>query len=131
MFKFKIGQHVWFLLGPMAQGGDLEYREGDITKQDAVANFHGSPDAVYEIQASDGVYERDEREIYASFDEVCAVVDANLEYQVCMAGQRIEEIAKELQEALANQEAAEKRLRDWNSRCRKASAPGRKPRKHK
>ena len=122
MFRFRIGQHVWFLVGPMSDDEDPEYLEGDITKRYIDDEWHGSPDGIYEIQTSAGVYERDEGDLYASFDELRAAVDEDLEYWVGIAGQRIKETAEELAEAHVDKAAAEKRLRDWNRRCRKVGS---------
>lgn len=110
MFKFKIEQHVWFLIGPMK---DPEYLEGVITKQIAVADLHGSPDAVYEIQTADGTYDRDEEDLYASFDELCSAVANYLEYEVRHAEKRIREINQELSGARVNLSIAKKRLAKW------------------
>ena len=122
MFKFNIGQHVWFLISDPATEENPEYLEGDITKRYIDDEWHGSPDAVYEIQTSDGVYEREECDLYASFDELRAAVDEDLEYWVGIAGKRIKEITEELAEARVDKAAAEKRLRDWNRRCRKVGS---------
>lgn len=119
MFKFKIGQHVWFLLGPMTDEEDPEYLEGDITRQYVDDDHHGSPDALYEIQTADGVYDRAEEDIYESFDELREAVTDDLEYWVDQAAQRVKDIKEELAEARIDKAAAEKRLRDWNNRCRK------------
>lgn len=128
MFKFKIGQHVWFLVGPMGEDEDPEYLEGDITKQYVDDDHHGSPDALYEIQAAGDLYDREEADLYASFDELNKDVTEDLQYWVNHARQRVKELKEELTEARVDKAAAEKRLRDWNLRCRKADAePKRNP----
>lgn len=121
MFKYKIGQIVWFLLGPMGEDEDPEYLEGFIIKQDAVANCHGSPDAVYEIQAGDDIYERDEEDLYASFDELNKAVTEDLQYWVDHARQRVKEVKEDLDEACADREAAKQRLARWVERFKKGS----------
>lgn len=113
MFKYKIGQHVWFLVGPLGEDEDPEYLEGDITKQYVDDDHHGSPDALYEIQAADGVYERAEEDLYASFDELDKAVTADLQYCVDHARKRIKELKEELTEARADREAAKQRLVRW------------------
>lgn len=113
MFKYKIGQHVWFLLGPMTDEEDPEYLEGDITKQYVDDDHHGSPDALYEIQTADGVYDRAEEDLYASFDELSEDVTDDLEYWAGQAVQRVKELKEELTEARADREAAKQRLERW------------------
>ena len=112
MFKFKIGQHVWFLVGPMGEDEDPEYLEGFITRQ-YVDDHHGSPDALYELQAADGVYERAEEDLYASFDDLNKAVTTELQYCVDHARKRIKELKEELTEARADRKAAKKRLARW------------------
>lgn len=124
MFKYKIGQHVWFLISDPATEEDPEYLEGNIIKQDAVADLHGSPDAVYEIRAVDGVYERDEEDLYASFDELSTAVTEDLQYWIDHARQRVKEIKEELDEAWADKEAAKQRLARWAERLKKGSGDG-------
>lgn len=113
MFKFKIGQHVWFLVGPMLDDEDPEYLEGDITKQYVDDDHHGSPDALYEIQAADGIYERDEEDLYASFEELNKAVTADLKYWVERDTERIKDLKEKLVLVRASREAAKGRLERW------------------
>lgn len=116
MFKFKIGQHVWFLVGPMEEGEDPEYLEGDIIKQYVDDDHHGSPDAWYKIQAADVIYDREEAGLYASFDELNKAVTADLQYWADYTRKRVKEIKKKLDEACADREAAKQRLARWEKR---------------
>ena len=113
MFKYKIGQHVWFLVGPMGEDEDPEYLEGYITKQYVDDDHHGSPDALYEIQSGDDFWERDEEDLYASFDELDKAVTEDLQYWVDHARQRVKELKEELTEARADRKAAKQRLARW------------------
>lgn len=113
MFKYKIGQHVWFLVGPMAEDEDPEYLEGFITKQYVDDDHHGSPDALYEIRAAGDFYDREESDLYASFDELDKAVTEDLQYWVNQARKRVKEIKEELTEARADREAAKQRLARW------------------
>lgn len=127
MFKFKIGQHVWFLVGPMSIGpmadddDDTEYLEGFITRQYVDDDHHGSPDALYEIQAGDDLYDREESDLYASFDELNKAVTADLQYWVDHTRQRVEEVKEELAVACTDREVAEQRLAEWVERFKKGS----------
>ena len=121
MFKYKTGQHVWFLLGPMAEDEDPEYLEGIITKQYVDDDHHGSPDALYEIQSGDDLYDREESDLYATFDELNKAVTADLQYWVDHAQQRVQEIKEELDEACTDREAAKQRLARWVERFKKGS----------
>lgn len=126
MFKFKIGQHVWFLVGPMSVGpmaddDDPEYLEGDITKQYVDDDHHGSPDAWYKIQAAGVIYDREESDLYASFDELNEAVTANLQYWADYTRQRVEEVKEELAVACADREVAKQRLDEWVERFKKGS----------
>jgi hypothetical protein len=113
MFKYNIGQHVWFLVGSMSDEEDPEYLEGDITKQYVDDDHHGSPDALYEIQAGDDLYDREEADLYASFDELNKAVTEDLQYWVDHARKRVKEIKEELNEARADRKAAKQRLARW------------------
>ena len=121
MFKYKIGQHVWFLLGPMAEDEDPEYLEGFITRQYVDDDHHGSPDALYEIQAAGDLYDREEYDLYASFDELNKAVTADLQYWVDHTRQRVEEIKEELAVACTDREVAKQRLAEWVERSKKGS----------
>ena len=126
MFKFNIGQHVWFLVGPMSIGpmaddDDPEYLEGYITKQYVDDDHHGRPDGVYEIQSGNDVYERYEGDLYASFDELNKAVTEDLQYWVDCTRQRVEEVKEELDEACTDREVAEQRLAEWVERFKKGN----------
>lgn len=121
MFKYKIGQHVWFLVGPMADDEDPEYLEGDITKQYVDDDHHGSPDALYEIQVAGDLYDREESDLYASFDELIKAVTEDLQGWVDYARRRVKAIKEELDEACADREAAKRRLARWAKRFKKGS----------
>jgi len=116
MFKYKIGQHVWFLLGPMAEDEDPEYLEGFITRQYVDDDHHGSPDALYEIQAAGDLYDREEYDLYASFDELNKAVTEDLQYWVDHAKQLIKKLKEELHEARSEAVVAKKRLARWVER---------------
>ena len=120
MFKYKIGQHVWFLVGPMSDDEDPEYLEGDITTRDMDETIRGEPTPVYEIQAFDGIYERDEEDLYASFEELNKAETEDLQYWVDQASQRIKELKEELAEARAKRDAAKGRLARWEKQHGKA-----------
>lgn len=120
MFKYKIGQHVWFLVGPMADDEDPEYLEGDITGRYTDDEWHDSPTGVYELQSGDDLYERDEEDLYASFDELNKDVIEDLQYWVDHARKRVKEIKNELTEARADREAAKQRLARWEKQYGKA-----------
>lgn len=120
MFKYKIGQHIWFLVGPLGYDEDPEYLEGCITKQYIDDDdHHGSPDALYKIQAAGVIYDREESDLYASFDELNKAVTGDLQYRVDHARRRVEEIKEELDEACAAKEAAKQRLARWVERFKK------------
>ena len=119
MFKYKIGQIVWFLVGPMGEDEDPEYLEGFITRQYVDDDHHGSPDALYEIQSGDDLYDREESDLYASFDELSTAVTADLQYWVDHARKRVKEIKEELDEAWTDWEAAKQRLARWAERIKK------------
>ena len=121
MFKFKIGQHVWFLVFRQRADEDPEYLEGYITKQYVDDDHHGSPDAWYKIQAADVLYERAEEDLYASFDELSTAVTADLQGWVDYARRRVKAIKEELDEAWADEEAAKQRLARWAERLKKGS----------
>lgn len=116
MFKFAINQHVWFLVGPMSDDEDPEYLEGDITKRYTDDEWHDSPVNMYEIQSGGDIYERDEEDLYASFEELDKAVTEDLQYWVDHARQRVKEIKEELAKARADREAAKKRLARWKDR---------------
>ena len=126
MFKFAINQHVWFLISDPATEEDPEYLEGTISKRFCRPDLDGSDAAVYEIQVKDGdhndYYDRGEEDIYESFDELREAVTDDLEYWISQADQRVKDIKEELAEARVDKAAAEKRLRDWNRRCRKVGS---------
>ena len=116
MFKFKVGQHVWFLVGPISDYGDPEYLEGDITKQYVDDDHHGSPDAWYKIQAADGMYDGEESALYASFDELYCATTKELKYGVLHAEFRVIRAKRDLADARDYLRASEKRLARWEKK---------------
>ena len=80
MFKFKVGQHVWFLIGPLDDDEDPDFLHGTITKCYADEDcIHGSPDAYYEIRVDgDDIYDREEGDLYGSLAELQKAVTEDL-----------------------------------------------------
>ena len=127
MFKYNVGQHVWFLVGPMSIGPlsddeDPEYLEGFITKRYTGDEWYTSPNAVsYEIQSGEDVYDREEGDIYPSFDELNKAVTEDLQYWVDHTEQRIKEVEEKLTELRTDGCEAKQRLARWVERSKKGS----------
>ena len=118
MFKFKIGQHVWFRIGPSDDDEDLDFLHGTITRRYTEAPFYGSPDAYYEIGVEgDGFYDREEGDLYGSFAELQKAVTEELRGNIEYHEGRVREISAELKEARAAVSVYKRRLRAWQRTC--------------
>ena len=123
MFKFKIGQRVFFLIGLPDCDEDPEYLEGVITRRytdDDV--IHGSPDALYEIKvegsdSSRGTYDREERDLYGSLKDLQKDVTKDLRGDVQYFDKEIFRLKEQLTKGRAARRMAKKRLDKWLKRC--------------
>ena len=123
MFKFKIGQHVWFLVGPPDDYEAPEYLEGVIirryTDDDVI---HGSPYALYEIKvegndSSRGIYDREESDLYGSLKDLQKDVTKDLRGDVQYFEKEIFRLKEQLTKTRAACRVAKQRLDNWLKRC--------------
>lgn len=118
MFKFKIGQHVWFLPGSLDDDEDLDFLHGTITRRYTEAPFHGSPDACYEIRVDgDGIFDIEEEDLYGSLAELHKAVTEDLRGDIEYHEDRVREIRAELKEALTDISTSKRRLKAWQQKC--------------
>lgn len=125
MFKFKVGQHVFFLVDPYLEVTDApEYLEGVITRcyinEDTP---HGSPDAYYEIKVEGnkndrGIYDREEVYLYSSLKDLQEDVTGALMDDVEYWEKEIIRQIEQLSEVRAECRAARKRFKDWQKKCK-------------
>ena len=118
MFKFKIGQHVWFLIGPLDDDEGPDFLHGIITRRYTEAPFYDSPDAYYEIVVEgDGFYDREEGDLYGSFAELQKAVTEDLRGDIKYYEERVREIRTELKEACTDVSVSKRRLKVWQRTC--------------
>jgi hypothetical protein len=118
MFKFKIGQHVWFLIGSLDDNEDPDFLHGTITRCYTEDLFHGSPDAYYEIGVDgDGFYDREERDLYGSLSELQKAVAKDLRGDVQYFDKESFRLKEQLMKTRAARRMAKKRLDNWLKRC--------------
>ena len=123
MFKFKVGQHVWFLIAPLDATEDPEYLEGIITRRytdDDV--IHGSPDGLYEIRVEGndsfrGMYDREERDLYGSLKDLQKDVTNDLRGDVQYFEKEIFRLKEQLTKTRVARRVAKQRLDKWLKRC--------------
>ena len=115
MFKFKVGQHVWFLIGPLDDDKDPDFLHGTIMKcytEEAV--YHGSPAACYEISvADDGIYDKEEMYLYGSFAELQKAVTEDLRGNIMYHEGRVRRASAALKAARTDVSTAKRRLKAW------------------
>lgn len=129
MFKFKIGQRVWFLVDPYLEVADEpEYLEGVITRRYIDEDTpHGSPDAYYTIKVEGnendrGIYDREERDLYSSLKDLQEDVTGALMDDVEYYEKEVIQQKEQLSEAREDCRAARKRLRNWQQKCKEAES---------
>lgn len=128
MFKFKIRQRVFFLVGPLAEDEDPEYLEGVVTNRymdDDIPNR--SPDFYYEIKvegnkADRGTYVRAEEDLYGSLKELQEDVEGDLMDEVEFFEKEIISLKDDLSKMREDCRAARRKLRKWQQKCKEAES---------